>query len=786
MYKLRLLNFYMPSSDKRSNVHISRGLESMPDELSYLRWDCFPLTSLPPSFCAEKLVELDLKHSLIERLWDGKQDLVNLKSLYLCGSKHLIELPDFSMASKLEEVHLDDCTKDTAIEELPSSVGQLKDFSSICLDHCKRLQNLPNTFYESGLDCSIQLLDCPKPKKLRPTLDTLIVHYHSLSGQLRLRSLPELSFLLQDLNASNCVSLESVSNLGITMLQDSFGRLKKSSLLRQVQEEEKMSLRNRGYLGRFEFHNCIKLDQIACKTVMVEALIRIQLAAYLSSMIDECHDPYCQTDEVPKNFDPDDLVYISRPVYIVLPGNEVPNWFIHKRRDSSITLELFAPWHCCCNYLGLAFCLVLGPSHSNRKKNQHIGFVAECRYYFEGKYAGTCMIMSSCNDAESDQVWLWFDKLLGMTEKTDRFSLYGGEVSFEFFVRPCSSGLVVKQCGIRPLYAPHDIMQSSNELEGKRPYAEFEYYKDQRNYELLRLYAHPPGGLGFPSEKQSISGYHDGHRGKSFPSTYCANDVDEITLQHVHWSNVAEVRVYFVVAGCHHQRDESMSRALRYLAQLLLDDYCNFGKLLDNINVFSSLRSLQLNGWNVESLPASIEHLSRLEFLSLFDCKRLRSLPKLPPSILDLYASQCTSLETVELAKEDKVRVQVHGDSPNIIKGMAYENVSRIQLTDPGGRVTKWIMRRLAEDSMAIFYVAPYTESWNVMCESDFIQSLDQRIWGMFPVKPRGIGTRKLELGWEAPIIALGRVPRNISDVDLLPLGKLAVLCIILASRQED
>jgi hypothetical protein len=74
MYKLRLLNFYVPSHGKRrTNVHISRSLECLPDELSYLRWDFFPLKSLPPSFCAEKLVELDLKHSLVEKLWNGVQ-----------------------------------------------------------------------------------------------------------------------------------------------------------------------------------------------------------------------------------------------------------------------------------------------------------------------------------------------------------------------------------------------------------------------------------------------------------------------------------------------------------------------------------------------------------------------------------------------------------------------------------------------------------------------------------------------------------------------------------------
>ncbi|KAJ1384177.1 Leucine-rich repeat domain superfamily [Sesbania bispinosa] len=832
MHKLRLLKFYMTSCDKRSNVHISRGLECMPDELSYLRWDCFPLKSLPPSFSVEKLVELDLKHSLVEKLWDGMQDLLNLKSLYLGGCKRLTELPDFSMASKLEEVHLDDCTSllnvpssilsldslfalnltgckqlrniqsekqsrslrwfnlrgcsrlvkysfssekleylildGTAIEELPSSVGQLKDFSSMYP------QNLPNILYENGSessDCSVQLLDYPKLEKLPAIFDTslsittlcldnclnlsklpdnlgLLSKLNKLSlrgsnienfpgsikdlSQLRvlnvsncrrLRSLPELPFLLQDLNASNCISLETVSNLGITMLQDSFGRLKKSSLLRQIQEEEKMYIRNRDYLGRFEFHNCIKLDQISCKTVMEETLIRIQLAAYLSTLIEECYDPYCQADEVSRNFDPEDFTYISRPVYIILPGNEVPNWFMHKGTDSPIiTLELSPRWHRYFNYLGFAFCLVLGPpSHSNRKKNHHIGFVAGCRYYFEGKYAGTCIIKSSCNDAESDQVWLWYDKLLKAEEETSNIASYKMQVSFEFFVRPRSSGLVVKQCGIRPLYAPYDIMQNSNEEDGKReskiPYVESEVNSMLRNYVLFREYGHPPDGLRLPSQQETISGYPDRHVGESFLLIHCAKSVDVLRMEHKCLSIGAEVFVYFGRVGSHHLRGVSTQRALRYLAQLLMDDYCNFGKLLDNINFFSSLRRLSLNGCNVETLPASIEHLSRLEHLLLNECKRLRSLPKLPRSLQYLFVQKCTSLETVELAKSK--RMEVHGKFPNEMAGMVFEKVSRIQITDPGRRVADWSMQRLTRDLMAIeFYVASCTEPLSVGCES--------------------------------------------------------------------
>ena len=60
MQKLRILKFYMPYDDRRCNVLIPKGLESLPDELHFLRWDHFPLKCLPSSFCAEMLIHLDL------------------------------------------------------------------------------------------------------------------------------------------------------------------------------------------------------------------------------------------------------------------------------------------------------------------------------------------------------------------------------------------------------------------------------------------------------------------------------------------------------------------------------------------------------------------------------------------------------------------------------------------------------------------------------------------------------------------------------------------------------
>lgn len=535
---------------------------------------------------------------------------MNLKSLCLSGCKNLVELSDLSLASKLEKVHLDDCA---SLLNVPSYILSLDSLLALNLRDCKQLcyiesekpsrslrwlnlrgcsrlvrysvfseeleyLNLDFTAIEE-LPHNLNLL--PKLKKLSlrgsdiEILPASIQHLSLLraldvSNCRRFRSMPKLPLLLQDLNASNCISLETVSNSGITMLQDSFGKLNKRTLLTQIHKEEQMSIRHRDYLGRFEFHNCIKLDQIARMTVMEEALIRIQLAAYLSSKIQVFSDPYCQADDkVSKNFDHEDFLYVSRPFYSILLGNKVPDWFLHKETNSLfITIEFSERWNLLCRCRGFAFCLVLGASESN-KNIRRTGLIAGCRYNFGGKYKGTSILKSSYSDAKSDQVWLWYDQIL---EVADFPRTLPWKVCFEFFVRSGCSGSIVKQCGIQPLYAPFDIMQSSHEevnREGKMPYHELEYKKDPGNYWLLRHYAHPPDGLGFPSKQQRISGCHDGHIMEPIPSTYCARKVDHIHMEHNH----AEVFVNFglIRSGYHQPRD------LQCLAQMLLDNYCYYG-----------------------------------------------------------------------------------------------------------------------------------------------------------------------------------------------------------------
>ncbi|KAJ6422008.1 hypothetical protein OIU84_027026 [Salix udensis] len=73
---LRFLKFYFShfSEDNKDKMLLPcTGLQYLSNKLIYLHWDGFPSKSLPQTFCAEHLVELNLSRSKVEKLWTGVQ-----------------------------------------------------------------------------------------------------------------------------------------------------------------------------------------------------------------------------------------------------------------------------------------------------------------------------------------------------------------------------------------------------------------------------------------------------------------------------------------------------------------------------------------------------------------------------------------------------------------------------------------------------------------------------------------------------------------------------------------
>ncbi|KAK7349287.1 hypothetical protein VNO77_06537 [Canavalia gladiata] len=342
MSKLQFLDLYSKGSCNfflhQAGLYLPQGLESLSNELRYLRWVYYPLTSLPSKFSAESLVELNLPYSRVKKLWhDQVQDLVNLRVLVLHSSMHLKELPDFSKATSLKVIDLRFCVGLTSVHP---SVFSLNKLEKLNLGGCLSLTSLRSNIHLSSLrylslygcmtlkDFSVtsknmitlnleltRIKQLPssigfqsKLEKLRlaytyienlPTSIKLLTKLQHLDVRHceRLRILPELPPSIETLDARGCVSLEHV--------------MFPSSAIEQLKENKK----------RVAFWNCLKLDEHSLTAIELNAQINMMKFAHQHlSTFGNAQGTY------------------------VYPGSKVPEWLVYKTKHDYITIDLsFAP-----------------------------------------------------------------------------------------------------------------------------------------------------------------------------------------------------------------------------------------------------------------------------------------------------------------------------------------------------------------------------------------------------------------------------------------------------------
>nr|XP_028958056.1 TMV resistance protein N-like [Malus domestica]XP_028958057.1 TMV resistance protein N-like [Malus domestica] len=144
MYDLRLLYVYNSSCNKYCKVKVS-----LPHSLTYLGWEGYPFKSLPSKLCPENLVELQMRNSQVEQLWNEGQNLKNLKVMDLRLSEHLIKVPDLSQSPNIEHIDLYGCK---SLVEIPSYFPCLDKLSYLNLTDCTKLK------YLSEMPSSIEYL----------------------------------------------------------------------------------------------------------------------------------------------------------------------------------------------------------------------------------------------------------------------------------------------------------------------------------------------------------------------------------------------------------------------------------------------------------------------------------------------------------------------------------------------------------------------------------------------------------------------------------------------------
>ncbi|XP_021825200.1 uncharacterized protein LOC110766219 [Prunus avium] len=141
------------------------------------------------------------------------------------------------------------------------------------------------------------------PATIKQSSELSILH---LSNCKSLHSLPELP-VLTCVEAHGCTSLKTVASTSRTALTQGWGEY-----LPLIRLDEK-----------FLFSNCQNLDQNACSNIMADVHLRIMPMATAISKLRE--------EREYERFG---------SVYIVCPGNEIPNWFIYQNEGSSIKIKL--------------------------------------------------------------------------------------------------------------------------------------------------------------------------------------------------------------------------------------------------------------------------------------------------------------------------------------------------------------------------------------------------------------------------------------------------------------
>ncbi|XP_024004553.1 probable disease resistance protein RPP1 isoform X6 [Eutrema salsugineum] len=317
------------------------------------------MTCLPSNFNTDSLVELNMPHSKLEKLWDGIKTIRNLKWMDLSHSENLKELPDLSTATNLLELKLQSCS---GLVKLPSSIGNLIYLTELDLCFCSNLVELPSSIGNLINLQELKLIGCSSLEALPINIDMESLDTLFLTGCSSLKTFPEIStkimylwicgtaieeipssfrswFCLEDLkipysenlaefpHVFGCITELRVSN---TRIQEIAPCVKEMSRLRRLEIVGCTNLVSLpelpSSLEDLFAENCESLEKLDCSFYKTE-FDRL-LFSNCFKLNQEARDLITKTS-LRSNFG-----------YAVLPGEKVPTYFTYRNTGSSVSVNL--------------------------------------------------------------------------------------------------------------------------------------------------------------------------------------------------------------------------------------------------------------------------------------------------------------------------------------------------------------------------------------------------------------------------------------------------------------
>ncbi|KAJ9554658.1 hypothetical protein OSB04_018703 [Centaurea solstitialis] len=201
-------------------LHIKQQWDKVPynlpqvvENMKRLRWICcirYPTTSFTGKFQPTNLCYMELRYSLLEKLWDGNKFLPNLKVIDLAYSRKLVSTPDLRVVPCLERMILRRCDK---LREIHPSIGYHENLVFVDMENCRSLDFFPPIVEMRKLETLI-LSSCNRLHKfpeIQKRMDNLIELRLRKSGiEIVPSSIGRFCTNLLSLDLRNCDHLQSI------------------------------------------------------------------------------------------------------------------------------------------------------------------------------------------------------------------------------------------------------------------------------------------------------------------------------------------------------------------------------------------------------------------------------------------------------------------------------------------------------------------------------------------------------------------------------------------------
>ncbi|KAH9725407.1 ADP-ribosyl cyclase/cyclic ADP-ribose hydrolase [Citrus sinensis] len=418
--------------------------------------------------------------SKLKKFPESLGSMKDLMELFLDGTS-IAEVPScIELLTGLQLLNLNNCSN---LVRLPSCINGLRSLKTLNLSGCSKLQNVPETL---GQVESLEELDISGTAIRRPPSSIFVMnnlktlsfsgcngppsstswHWHFPFNLMGQRSYP-VALMLPSLSGLHSLSKLDLSDCGLGegAIPNDIGNLcslKQLNLSQNNFVTLPASINSLFNLGQLDLEDCKRLQSMPqLPSNLYEVQVNgcaslVTLSGALKLCKSKCTSINCigslklaGNNGLAISMLREYLKAVSDPMKefnIVVPGSEIPKWFMYQNEGSSITVTRPSYLYNMNKVVGYAICCVFHvPKHSTRS---HLIQMLPCFFNGSGVHY-FIRFKEKFGQGRSDHLWLLYLSREACRESNWHFESNHIELAFKPMSGP---GLKVTRCGIHPVY----------------------------------------------------------------------------------------------------------------------------------------------------------------------------------------------------------------------------------------------------------------------------------------------------------------------------------------------